>query len=179
MGKINAGVMSSASDEWATPDNLFAVLDRDFLFVLDAAATAENAKCSRFFTAEDDALSQDWPRYRSGLLRHEYPISRDDGAIWLNPPYSQIGAFMAKAHAEAMAGSLVVCLVPARTDTRWWWSYAVPAVIRFLPGRLKFGDGRNSAPFPSAIVVMWPGLLRRGVMFWDWKQEAKGERGCV
>ena len=169
MGKINPGVMSSASDEWATPADLFAVLDREFGFTLDAAATAENTKCRRFFSAEDNALSQDWPRMS------------DDCAVWLNPPYSQIGAFMAKAHASALAGSLVVCLVPARTDTRWWWSYAVPAVIRFLPGRLKFGDGRNSAPFPSAIVVMWPGLSVLGcrVNFWDWKKGAKWERACV
>ncbi len=162
-GKINAGLMSSASDEWATPADLFAVLDREFRFHLDAAATAANAECRHFITAQDDALTQAWP-----TVADRFPYA---GAVWLNPPYSQIGAFMAKAHAAALYGSLVVCLVPARTDTRWWWSYAVPAEIRFLPGRLKFGEGRNSAPFPSAIIVMWPGLLRRGVTFWNWKEE--------
>ncbi len=76
----------------------------------------------------------------------------------MNPPYgSEIGKWMAKAHDTAMHESAtVVCLVPARTDTAWWHKYAMKHEIRLLRGRLKFGDGRNSAPFPSAIVVMRP-----------------------
>jgi phage N-6-adenine-methyltransferase len=158
--RLNPGVFSSASDEWATPDNLFGVLNREFRgFTLDVCATAGNAKCSRFYSPADDGLAQFWPA---------------GGALWMNPPYSAIAAWMQKAFVAARAGALVCCLVPARTDTRWWWSCAVPAEIRFLPGRLKFGDGKNSAPFPSAVVVMWPGVPadRQRAWFWNWR---KGE----
>ena len=170
MSKINAGVLSSASDEWSTPTDLFSVLDREFGFGLDAAATADNAKCRRFFSPADDGLAQDWTRERA--------------PIWLNPPYSRIVDWMHKAHESARAGAFVVCLVPARTDTRWFWRYAVPGVVRFLPGRLKFGNGRKSAPFPSAVVILPPGLFVGGVVhFWDWRfgdwRQGKGKGQCV
>lgn len=159
--RLNSGVFSSASDEWATPGDLFAVLDREFGFGLDLCATAENAKCKRYFSlAAGGGLYLDWPALSEA------------GALWMNPPYSAIGAWMGKAMGAALAGSLVVCLVPARTDTRWFWSYAAPAEIRFLPGRLKFGEGKNSAPFPSAVIVMRPGLpgYARRAVFWDWRK---------
>jgi phage N-6-adenine-methyltransferase len=100
-------------------------------------ATAENAKCSRYFTIEDDGLAQEWR-----------------GRCWMNPPYGrEIGAWMAKAWSSAAAGALVVCLVPARTDTPWWHDYAIKGEVEFLRGRLKFGGHKNPAPFPSAVVV--------------------------
>ena len=69
----------------------------------------------------------------------------------MNPPYGrEIGRWMKKA---SEASATVVCLVPARTDTAWWHDYAMQGEIEFLRGRLKFGDSKNSAPFPSAIVV--------------------------
>lgn len=89
--------------------------------------------------------------------------------VFCNPPYSQIRQFIGKAAEEARAGrATVVCLVPARTDTRWWhqwiydarWHRTRPGVeVRFLKGRLKFGGSDNSAPFPSALVVFrrWEG----------------------
>lgn len=158
--RLNSGVFSSASDEWATPADLFAALDRQFRFAVDVCATADNAKCGEYFSPSTDGLTQPWPYWPRG-------------GCFMNPPYSQIGAWMQKAHSAALAGSCVVCLVPARTDTRWFWRYASPADVRFLPGRLKFGEGKNSAPFPSAVVVMWPRLpleLRRA-WFWNWKLE--------
>ena len=160
--RVNAGLYSSASDEWATPADLFAVLAAEFPFVVDVCATAENAKAPRFWTMADNGLDQVWPAASWAM-----------GCCWMNPPYSAIGQWMGKASAAARAGSAVVCLVPARTDTRWWWSYAVPAEIRFLPGRLKFGDGKNSAPFPSAVIVMRPGLpaWAARVWFWDWRKD--------
>ena len=83
----------------------------------------------------DDGLSQDW-----------------QGVCWMNPPYGKkIGAWMKKAME---AKTTVVCLVPSRTDTKWWHDYAMKAdEIRFIKGRLKFGNSKNSAPFPSAIIV--------------------------
>ncbi len=78
--------------------------------------------------------------------------------VFMNSPYgSEIGRSMAKAHAATMHESAtVVCLVPAPTDTGWWHKYAMKHEVRLLRGRLKFGDGRNSAPFTSALVVMRP-----------------------
>ena len=128
---------SSADSKWETPQTVFDALHAEFGFDLDACATPETAKCERFFTEEDDALLRDWR-----------------GIVWCNPPYGrQIGRWMRKAYLSALAGSTVVCLVPSRTDTRWWHEYAMRGEIRFLRGRLKFGGARNSAPFPSAVVV--------------------------
>lgn len=129
---------SSATDEWETPAELFAELDRIFGgFNLDPCATAANAKCARYFTRGDDGLSQPW-----------------SGKVFMNPPYGRaIGHWVKKAWSESLAGALVVCLLPARVDTRWWHEYAKRGHVYFLQGRLKFGTSLNSAPFPSAIVT--------------------------
>ena len=130
----------SDSPEWATPQDLFDELDAEFHFATDVCATAENAKCSRFYTRADDGLAQDWR-----------------GVCWCNPPYGrEIGAWLQKARTAAEKGATVVCLVPARTDTRWWHEHVTKADVRFLRGRLKFGGSKNSAPFPSALVVFRP-----------------------
>ena len=143
-GSNDAG-FSSRTDDWATPQAVFAALDAEFRFNLDASADARNAKCPRFFTAADDGLAQQW-----------------QGTVWLNPPYGRhgggISAWMEKARESALAGATVVCLVPARTDTRWWPESAMRAAeVRLVRGRLCFGAGNNPAPFPSAIVVFRPG----------------------
>ncbi|SHJ64952.1 DNA N-6-adenine-methyltransferase (Dam) [Desulfofundulus thermosubterraneus DSM 16057] len=77
----------------------------------------------------------------------------------MNPPYGrEIGRWVENACNEARRGTVVVALLPARTDTRWWHRYVMRAVvIRFVEGRLKFGGAENSAPFPSAVVVFTPG----------------------
>ena len=129
---------SSATDEWETPASLFSELDRIFGgFTLDPCATPENAKCARYFTRADDGLSQNW-----------------SGKVFMNPPYGrEIGKWVKKAWAESLNGALVVCLLPARVDTRWWHEYAKKGHVYFLQGRLKFGASLNSAPFPSALVT--------------------------
>jgi phage N-6-adenine-methyltransferase len=128
---------SSATDDWATPQDFFDDLNREFNFDLDVCASSTNAKCARYFTAQDDGLTQKW-----------------GGVCFMNPPYGRtIGKWMAKAVAEWQAGATVVCLVPARTDTIWWHTYAMQGEIRFIKGRLKFGNSKNAAPFPSAVVV--------------------------
>lgn len=151
---------SRASDEWSTPQDFFDVVSRQFgPFGIDAAASEENAKAPLFYTIEDDAL-------RLGTWGHHE-------RIWLNPPYSQIAAFMAKAVRESEYNH-IYCLVPARTDTRWWHhatSYA--ADVLFVKGRLKFGDGANSAPFPSALIHLSPfGYIERNpdMRNWDWRK---------
>lgn len=133
---------SSATGEWVTPQWLFDALHKEFGFTLDVCSTHENAKCQRHFTQEIDGLKMSW--------RGEI--------CWMNPPYGKtIKYWMAKAHQSSIAdGATIVCLVPARTDTTWWHLYAMKHEIRLLKGRLKFGDGTGSAPFPSTVVVMQP-----------------------
>lgn len=148
---MNTAVMfGKATDEWATPHDLFRALDLEFHFGLDAAATAENTTCSRWLS---DALDVDWAGIAWG-----HPI-------WLNPPYSRCREFIAKAAQEARRGATVVCLVPSRTDTRWWHEHVWDAEnnrcrpgveIRFIKGRLKFGNSENSAPFPSVVIIFRP-----------------------
>ncbi len=134
---------STGNVQWSTPDELFDELNRRFHFDLDACASPTNAKRPRYFTKEQDALRQPW-----------------HGTVWMNPPYGkQIGAFMQKAYEESLTGATVVCLVPSRTDTKWWHGYAKRGDIKFLRGRLKFGGARTSAPFPSAIVIFWSDRL--------------------
>lgn len=142
---------SSDKDEWETPRPLFDLLDSEFNFTVDVCALPENAKCSAYFTPEDNGLAQQWR-----------------GACWMNPPYgNEIGKWVRKAYRSAMSGATVVCLVPARTDTRWWWNYCIKGEVRFLKGRLKFGNAENSAPFPSAVIIFRPGGGNRRVVWWE------------
>ena len=132
-------LFSNNIDEWKTPIDLFNKLDREFEFILDAAATVENHLCPFFFTAEQDALKYDWGGF----------------AVWCNPPYSQIKTWIRKCYFEGhKPNTTVVVLVPSRTDTRWWQNYVQHrSEVRFLPGRLRFSEATNNAPFPSAIVI--------------------------
>lgn len=140
---------SSKTDQWATPQDLFDQLDAEFGFTLDVCATFENAKCDRYFTAEDDGLAQQWT-----------------GVCWMNPPYGEeIGQWVEKARLSS-TDATVACLVPARVDTAWWWNNCRFGEVRFLRGRLKFGDGSNSAPFPSAVVVFGPDVTAKTV-YWE------------
>lgn len=135
---------SSKTDLWATPAGFFDDLDAEFHFNLDPCATPENAKCKRYFTAEQDGLKQDW-----GGMK-----------VFCNPPYGRtVGEWVKKAYEESRKpGTLVVCLLPARTDTRWFHDYIIEnAKIRFVRGRLKFGDGKAPAPFPSMVVIFESG----------------------
>lgn len=129
---------SSQKVEWETPQDFFDLLNAEFQFDLDVCATPENAKASRFFTKEDDGLSQEWR-----------------GVCWMNPPYGrEIGKWIAKARASALAGATVVCLIPSRTDTAWWHDFVQPfGKVNFVRGRLKFSGSSHSAPFPCAVVV--------------------------
>ncbi|MCL2102244.1 MAG: phage N-6-adenine-methyltransferase [Fibromonadales bacterium] len=140
---MNSALFSSAKSEWATPQWLFDALHARFGFTLDVCATHDNAKLPRYFSPADDGLSQSWHGER----------------CYCNPPYGrQIALWVAKARQEATGGCLVVGLLPARTDAKWWQeNVRSHAEVHFIAGRLKFGNADNSAPFPSAIAV-WTGL---------------------
>ncbi len=129
---------SSKTDLWSTPKDFYDKLNDEFDFQLDPCCTEENKKCEYFLTKEDNGLKKSWGQYRT----------------FMNPPYGrEIGKWMKKAYEESFEGCLVVCLVPSRTDTKWWHDYAMKGEIRFIKGRLKFGNAKNSAPFPSAVVI--------------------------
>lgn len=132
---------SSKTDLWATPQDFFDRYNKQYNFTLDVCATPENAKCPKYLTVEDN-----------GLLTHWH-----DNVCWMNPPYGrEISRWMQKAYESSLLGATVVCLVPSRTDTHWWHTYAMKGHIEFIKGRLKFGNAKNSAPFPSAVVTFKP-----------------------
>jgi len=145
---INKGLFSSKSDEWETPQDLFDRLDAEFHFTLDPCATLENTKCEKYYTRKDNGLLQDWANH----------------TVFVNPPYGRkIGKWVKKSFCEALDhGIIVVMLIPARTDTRYWHKYVMKAnEIRFIKGRLYFGDGTKRAPFPSTVVIFDP-FTRQG-----------------
>lgn len=142
--KFGGAAMTSNRDDWETPKELFEQLDLEFHFDLDAASSDANAKCRMHYTAEQNGLSQDWSGHR----------------VFCNPPYGRaISKWVKKCSEEAeKPGTLVVMLIPARTDTSYFHDYVLhrASEIRFIRGRLKFelgGVPRQSAPFPSMIVV--------------------------
>ena len=139
MSQINSGLFTSNSDDYGTPQKLFNELDEEFHFDVDVCASAYNAKCHRYFSIEENGLLQDWTEFKT---------------CYMNPPYGRkIIDWVKKAYNTSINGTTVVCLLPARTDTKWFHNYCLKGEIRFLRGRLKFNDGKNPAPFPSMIVV--------------------------
>lgn len=135
---MNTTVMfSSKSELWETPKDFFDKIDTEFHFTIDVCAIPENAKCSTYYTPDQDGLKQPWY-----------------GVVWCNPPYGRNIEKWVKRAFESSQCATVVMLLPARTDTKWFHEYILPyAEIRFIRGRLKFGNSSNSAPFPSMIVI--------------------------
>jgi phage N-6-adenine-methyltransferase len=165
---MNTDLMfSRKTDDWATPRGVFDVLDAEFHFRIDAAANPANTQCPIWYAA---AMRDDLERGGDGALTWDWYAHDGAGPYFLNPPYSRCRQFIAKAAAEARAGATVVCLVPSRTDTRWWHDHVWnaernqprPGVeIRFMKGRLRFGGATAGAPFPSVIVIFRPSGRRR------------------
>ena len=144
---MNKALLSSKNMCWCTPQDFFDALNREFSFTLDAAATDKTAKCPRYFTPETDGLKASWK------------VAGGGGPVFCNPPYGrEIGRWVQKAYEEAQAGTRIVLLIPARTDTSYFHDYIYgKAEIRFIRGRLHFADedGNTSdpAPFPSMLVI--------------------------
>ena len=138
---MNTEVMfSSKTDNWATPQDFYNELNKRFNFELDPCADVENHKCPIYYIKEQDGLQQDWSKYRT----------------YVNPPYGrEIGKWVEKAYkTNKEHGNLIVMLLPARTDTQWFHNFVYgKAELEFIKGRLKFGNSKNSAPFPSMLVI--------------------------
>jgi phage N-6-adenine-methyltransferase len=136
---ITKGLFTSLTPEYSTPEWLYQRLHNEFHFTLDPCATIENYKCKRYFTKTDDGLKQKW-----------------SGRVFMNPPYGREIYFWIKKAYESVVNNdcqLVVCLIPSRTDTKWWHEYCMKSKdIRFIKGRVRFRNNKP-APFPSCIVV--------------------------
>lgn len=132
-------LFQSNSDEWPTPQELFNRLDAEFHFDLDPCATPNNAKCAKYYTADDDGLKKSWGGYK----------------VFCNPPYSKISQWVRKCYEESLKpNTVVVLLIPSRTDTKWFHDYIYHrSEVRFVKGRIKFGSAKNNAPFPSMVVI--------------------------
>ena len=139
---MNGVHFSSEKTDWETPQRFFDAINAEFGFTLDSCATDGNAKVNKWITPEMDSLKYPWV-----------------GVVWMNPPYGHgIGKWTQKAYEESQRGSVVVGLIPARTDTSWWHEYVMKAEeIRLIRGRLRFSGSSIGAPFPSAVVVWRPG----------------------
>lgn len=136
---VSRVLFSSNTDEYETPQELFNELDNEFNFNLDPCSTVENRKCSTHYTKEDNGLTKDWGGY----------------SVFCNPPYSNIKEWAKKCYEESLKpNTKIVLLVPSRTDTKWFHEYVYgKAELRFIKGRLKFGESKGSAPFPSMIAI--------------------------
>lgn len=140
---ITTGLMSSNSNEWATPQGFYDELHKEFNFNLDPCSTHDNKKCDTYYTKAENGLLQDWGGYR----------------VFVNPPYGRdIKDWVKKSYEESLKpNTQVVMLIPARTDTTYFHDYIYgKAELRFIRGRLKFvkdGIEGESAPFPSMVVI--------------------------
>ncbi len=135
-------VTSQGSSNWATPQKLFNELNEVFNFTIDLAADTSNHKCKRYYDERANGLKQKWV----------------GEVAYLNPPYKDNYKWVGKAATEVANASqptTVVCLLPARTDTKWAHEFVYPnsESITFIKGRLKFSNSAVSAPFPSMVVV--------------------------
>lgn len=136
-------LFSSTKLDWSTPRGLAESLHDEFHFRLDVCANPETAIVPIYFAK--GALSKRW-----------------HGTCFMNPPYGRnIGRWVEKAWRESRRGATVVCLLAARTDTKWFHQYCIHAdEIRFIKGRLTFEGAKSNAPFPSMVVIFRNGRWR-------------------
>ena len=137
MADFDKNKFQSKNQEYATPIELFKVLNDEFAFTIDLCADENNKKVDKYYSEEENSLIQDWK-----------------GVCWMNPPYKDMKNWIIKAYEESVKhNSIIVCLIPARTNTRWWHEYCMKGEIRFIKGRPKFGGCKHGLPQPLAIVI--------------------------
>jgi phage N-6-adenine-methyltransferase len=133
------GKFESNRQDWETPQDMFDAINDRFSFTRDVCASPTNKKCEVFFCEENSCLDKEW-----------------DGVNWMNPPFKDMKKFVAKAY-EQRDNAITVCLLPARTNTRWWHELCMKGEIIFICGRPKFGDNIHGLPQPLALVVFGSG----------------------
>lgn len=135
MGDFYSNRFKSTNQRWETPDDLFAKIDAVFHFTRDVCASSDNAKCTNYWTEEDSCLDKTW-----------------DGVNWMNPPYKTMKKYIKKAF-DQRDNAVTVCLVPAKTNTRWWHDWCMKGEVLFICGRPKFKGCVYGLPQPLALVV--------------------------
>ena len=143
MADFNTNRFKSTNQSGETPDDLWRRIDSEYHFDRDVCASAENTKCPLFWTETDSCLDKEW-----------------SGVNWMNPPFKNMKVFVKKAFEERHR-AITVCLIPARTNTRWWHDYCMRAEVYFICGRPKFKGYPHGLPQPLALVVFGK---REGVM---------------
>jgi phage N-6-adenine-methyltransferase len=137
MGMFGKETFISRKQDYCTPIKLYNILDKEFKFTLDVCADDSNYKCQSYITEAQDALKLDW-----------------HGICWMNPPYKDKKKWVIKAHNESVKNDcVVVCLIPARTNTSWWHDYCQKGEVRFIKGRPIFEGMTHGLPQPLAIVI--------------------------
>jgi len=143
------------SARWRTPPEVFSPLRARYRIGLDACAMADSALVPWWIGPDHpnprrrDALTADWSRLRGP----------GGGGAWMNPPYSDVGRFIAAANRNASPAMPVVCLVFARVETLWWHEIVWPRAsdVVFVRGRIHFlrgtGEDAGPAPAPSVVIV--------------------------
>ena len=157
-------------DDWQTPRKLVSFLDDAWgPFVLDVAASAANAVCKDYFSLETNGLVQDW--HTDG-----------NGTIWCNPPWGEARAWVEKAIMENRRHrTRIVMLLPASTDTKWFWELSAMAYILLMYGRVRFDlpgeeqDGNPMRPDRGAMVAILDRSIFPAIIAWDWREDMKYE----
>lgn len=138
------GKFDSVRQDWETPTELFNLVNAEFGFTIDVAASAENTKVARYISEQQDAMTCSW-----GM-----------NVCWLNPPYGKghkLSDWVRKAYIESQNGATTVMLIPARTNTNWFHDYCLKhGEVRFLRGRPKFGGADHGLPQPLCFVIFRP-----------------------
>jgi len=135
MGNFDKNRFRSTNQCWETPDDLFFKIDALFHFTKDVCASKDNTKCKEFWSGNDSCLDKKW-----------------EGTLWMNPPYKNMKLFIKKAYDER-ENAITVCLLPARTNTKWWHEWCMKGEIYFICGRPKFKGCIYGLPQPLALVV--------------------------
>ena len=154
---ISSDLSADLKNSWATDPLVFNAMDKEFNFVLDAAASKTNHKCKRYLTKEDDAINCSW---------HEYLQNQPYKTVWINPPYGKgyIKKFMQKCIEQKEFGVTSVLLVPATLDAQWLPISDISEIRIITGGRLSFinpvdGTKVNGNTKGSMFVIFRPSKM--------------------
>lgn len=157
---VGKNEFKSKSVEYSTPLEIFNPLKEEFMIALDVCASKENNKCPTYFTKEEDCLIQDWSKYY--------------GNAWMNPPWGRgMQKFVRKAREESFKGKTIVCLLPVRSNTKWWHECIIDTKteVRFLKGEIKFNGLPRGLWLPCAIVIFRPTDVKKGKLIFKEGEE--------
>ncbi|UVF62335.1 adenine methyltransferase [Nitrososphaeria virus YSH_462411] len=133
--------MTSDSQIYETPDELFLPLHKEFNFELDVCANENNHKVEQYYDEKDDCFTKDWKL-----------------TSWMNPEFVKVGKFIKKAYEESVKhGSTIVCLTMVKSNTNWWRDIAMKAKeIRFINQKVQFKGTPQGLRFPCCLIIFSP-----------------------